>query len=590
MPEIMSFEDIKAKCTDLEGRYSELRQMFAKIDDAFLLRWASPPPNEIAKQFQTSSPNARNVVVGQTRLLKSAEPQFSVPVEETDLKSMEKSEDIEQICKVIWSASNKLAPFPTHYTAYDSAVLYGEVQIAIHSTKAMLEASKTNSDIASVKRMERIAKATPVFFEVMDPKSGYPEYDRFGLKSYYRKVEMYTGDILDIHGEAALMSLGSDARSNLVNYCDYLDDAIHVTWIEGKGPLTEDKNWEHGLPRIPIVCQITEGSSLFVKPEERQTPMLYTIIKSGLLERQHLSLSTIYYLVFNLGTSPLFIYEGADEDMQVDFSVPGGVIRVRNGKLNMLDKRQILDRSLMAGWELSDQLGEQSTMYKQTMGQPVGGGNAPFAAISLLNSSGRQVLITPKDSCEHAFGVAMETALGIIRQDGGGKAKGKDRSMTIKASDIPEDVSLSCKIEVDLPQDKLQLANIAQMIKQSGLMPDRWIRETLLSAGQSDKLDKEIWSERAAQAMYQATMQQQMQQMMQAQQQQQAQGMPQPGGPGPGMPPGMPPGGPGPEGMVPPSAPTQRPTPGGEPPVGLPPTMAGMLPPSGANPAEGGMV
>jgi len=109
----------------------------------------------------------------------------------------------------------------------------------------------------------------------------------------------------------------------------------------------------------------------------------------------------------------------------------------------------------------------------------------------------------------------------------------------IAVADIPDDLIIDVKLEADLPQDKLQMANVAAIMKQNGFVSDEWIRENILNIGQSDEMTKKVVEEKfnemriqeyftgamkqelQAQIMQQMQQQAQQQQMMAQQQQQQ---------------------------------------------------------------------
>jgi hypothetical protein len=189
--------------------------------------------------------------------------------------------------------------------------------------------------------------------------------------------------------------------------------------------------------------------------------------------------------------------------------------------------------------------------------------------VSLLSQSGRLPLITPQRTAGWAIAKACKLALQWQKADGEGYGE-------LKASDIPERFKLEAGLEISLPQDQLQLANVAKMLK--GTVSDRWIRENILKIGQSDAMQKEIWTEQTQEAL----VMQFIQQMLAAQQQQQAAPMPGPGGPaGPGL--SSP--------MQPPMPQPPGPMAGMQPQLqGLPPEMAqgGGQPPDGTLPPEGG--
>jgi hypothetical protein len=126
--------------------------------------------------------------------------------------------------------------------------------------------------------------------------------------------------------------------------------------------------------------------------------------------------------------------------------------------------------------------------------------------------------------------------------------KGSSQLLELDPNIIPVDVSVDATIDVDMPQDKLQNANVASMIVDRGLASRAWARESLLNINQTEEMEKKIIKENITnvllqefatgnmermitQKVMQQLQQQQMmeqQQMMAMQQQQMGQGMPMP--------------------------------------------------------------
>lgn len=571
------FANIQAHADELKSKFSERDAMDDEMEQMYLMDWTAEKPTNSA-QKTTISPQPRNAVKGIINLMTAADPVFSVPYDQNDASLREQSEKLEKAARAMWYTAGRVRQTPVHYDAVTSAALFGEVHMGVTLTADMLAAAKGGSK-ASLARIERIAKRTPVLFDVYDPRTGYPEFDEMGLSVYYRRAEVKSGTILDRWGEKAVeVGLRPLSRFETIYLCDFWDMEWHVTWIEGRSmPLMME---QHNLPVIPIICQITDGSSLHGDEEYKRQPPLYTLWKSGLWLRQNLALSVLYTNAFNIGANPMYLHKTAGEPLDMDWDVPGGVVHIRPGEdFAAVDKRTI-DPSVMTAWQLAEDLGTQSTIYKQALGEPLGA-NAPYSSVALLAQAGRLPLVSIQRRTSEAIGSAMETALRILKETGKQAAmQGRDSVIKLKASDIPDDVTIEAKLDIDLPQDMLQQANVAQLVTKSGLMSTRWARENLLKEGQSGQMQREIWSEQAADIFGKIAMQQQAErlkaQFAQVQQQGQApQGMPQ-----------MPPGAPMPQGMPPAGRPEM---PGAAMQGGLPQVQGGAIPAQMPMDIEGGM-
>jgi len=556
----IEFNEIKERCDDLEAQYSGRNEMLDKVEEIFLMDWQDKPTGDVKL---TISPSGRNTALGAIRLLTSTEPKFSIPYEKSNDEARKQSEPIEKAADAMWYTSGRIRQCPIHFDVVSSAVIFGEVHIGITSTKD-LSANAKGASKATMKRLEYIEQMTPYMFEVFNPKMGYPEYDGLGMSAYYRKTKVKTGEVLDRWGKKA-QELGLDPgqRFDDVDYCDYWDNEIHVAWIDGKGGYLMMA--EHKLPCIPIVAQIVDGSTIHSDMEYQRQPFLYTLQKSGLWERQNLSLTVMYSLVNWLGNNPQFIFKGLnpDSDVQFDNTVPGGIVKILAGEDFGPMAKNILDPSLMQSMEIADRLAMESTMYQQALGQPMASGTA-YSTVALLNQAGRLPLTTIQRRASWGIGRAMEIAMMLLK-DGGGKAsmKSKTGELELKAADIPDKLLFDVSLEIDMPQDERSNAEVAIKLSsgEDPIASKRYTREKIMGIEQSEDMEREIAMERFLKAILAGQTNALIQKAQMA-------GQPQP-------PPGMPPQ----DQMV------SRPPPGamGQPPPGMeqgpPPGMEQGLPP-----------
>jgi hypothetical protein len=452
-------------------------------------------------------------------------------------------------------------------------IMFSEVQIAVTKTSDLVRHAQGASKAAQI-RAEQVAARTPYLFDVWHPKTGYPEFDSLGLRAFYREIETNSGNVMDEFGQPARDLFPDGNRYQQVTVCHFWDYEIRASWLRGhEKPLILEK---HGLPFIPIVCQLGEGSKMFERPEQQRQPFGYTLWKSGLWERQNLALTVLYTLIFTMGNAPMFTYLHNDPDapLEVDHSVPGGVVYLSAGEKFEQVPKNAVDPALMQGLEIADKKAGESTIYGQTLGEPLGG-NAPYSMVALLHQAGRLPLVVPQRKAQWALGEAARIALRWMKEDTG-QADYSRLLGELMPADIPDTFEVSASLEINLPQDELQNAQAANIVSQGEdpLVSRKHAREKYLNIRQPEDMTREIWDERAAnlKAMQyfvgeMERLQMRLQQIMQPQMPMQP-GMPPPGQPGmppPGQP-GMPPGGP--PGQMPAPAPMGQPA---GPPMGGPP-------------------
>lgn len=553
---IDAFKNAKDHGEELYATHSSARAIHKKIDEMINMKWSGQPDVQNVKV--TISPSVRNQFMGAVRILTSTDPQINVPYDKNSAQSIAMAENIEKICKAVWYHSGRLLQKPVHYDLTNALLRYGQFHLAVTDTTDLLEHYRNGmTNKATLARYERIAKYTPFLFTPIDPKTGSAQFDAYGLTAYYRQTETTYGNIRSMFGDRE--SYATKKATEVVTYKEYWSLEHHFTWIDAEDIpfIGADNNGEHGLPIIPIVVQSAEGVAFEKDPELKSQSFLYGVQKSEMWERLNLINTLNFTNLFAYAMQPAFVHEKGEQDSEIvpDFSVAGGVLHLNPGDKFGPMKREVINQDIMFSKQMLDQQIEESTMYKQALG---GGdpGNAAFSTIALLSQSGRLPLIAPQRCGGAGIGQAFETMFALMKDNPTKRTYLSEHGLEqIKTAEIPDDLIIDVKLEADLPQDKLQMANVAAIMKQNSFVSDEWIRENILGIGQSDDMTKKIVEERFADmrieeyftgAMRQEIelqIQQQMAQQM-AQQQQMMQQPPMPQGmPQGAMPQGMPPGG-----------------------------------------------
>lgn len=559
-------KDAQEFAMQLKQQYSARNVMYRAMDDMYFVRDEEEAARR--KLFEnmkiTRSPDAKSAIDGFIRLLGSTDPKISVPIDPDMMGGDTLSSKLEIMADTMLQAAGRIGGDPIHYDILRSAALYSEIHISVESTQdELLRLQDMDANLgdykAQIARAEKAAELTPYLFHVTNPIDGYPEIDGLGLRNMYRETKMTVGALIDKWGKRAQLAVDSGKnkrynRFDVVTVGDLWDLENRHVWIQGiERPIWQDK---HNLPFIPWVVSYVEGSRLFQRPEEQRMPFLYSLWKSGLWKRENLALTVFYTQLFALGTAPVLKHtlgpNGNIDSVNLDYTRPVNVVHVPEGDdLVEMDNR-IVRPEVMQGFELAERKIAEATIYKQALGESLGG-NAPFSSLALLSQAGRLPLVMAQRKSEWAIADMLQMAFEWMRYDKGQyKSKYMKKHVDIKAGDIPENLQIEVSLDIDLPQDKLSQSQIAMNLVERRLASMEWARREFLQIDQSDVMDEQIWSEQAAQAIAQAQIQTMVQQaMLQAQQQQaaaqqaqqiamqgQQQGAPTPGG---GMMPGIPP-------------------------------------------------
>jgi hypothetical protein len=563
-----SIEQAMQHAQDLVNDYASQKEMMEDVDKMYFMDWDDKPSG---REFKfTTSPSARNALLGAIRLMTSTEPLFNVPYDKNKKEAKAPSEKIEKLCKTVWYHSGRFRGVPLEQPAIESLLRYGMMCLAITDTEDLKKMfDKKGASKAQKQQIQRLVDTTPYLVEAWDPKGVYPEWGRFGLNSLYRTVQMTIAEVIDQFGENVVnkvLSLDNYTPNEIVQYADYWDLEKHMAWIsstasEGETIIAGDPivDENHNLPCIPIIVQTSEGSYIDSEREYQAMPFLYTILKGDLWERQNLELTYMYTNLFNLAANPTYLYQTIGEDeLDVDYSIPGGVIKLRPGEQYRMLEKDVVNKDMLQGLQVADRLFEESTIFRQALGGMGGlGANAAFSTVSLLHQVGRLPLVSPQKRGGWGIGSAMETMFYLMKDKGKKrKLKTKEGFMEFDPDEIPDDLIIESRLEVDLPQDQMNQANIAHLVTQAGLASRRWAREKILNIGQSDEMDKEIWNDQASAQEFERILSNFMREQMMREEAMRQQGQQQGAQmPPEGMPPqGMPQQGPPMRGMVSPGS------------------------------------
>ena len=489
--------------------------MYRDIDEMYLMTWSGGSGKQWAKAEVRISPDARNQAVGAVRLMIATDPIFNIV--NTDMKQGV-ADKVEKLVNKIWDAAGRANGNPIHYDAILSAILYSEIHTAITSTASLVQAAKDNG--RGQARAEALAARTPFIIENWNPKDGHSEFDKFGLSGYYREVETTPAKVLSDFGNLAPQAMRDRNQYSKITLKSFWDVENAAHWTDDGVLVCQP----HKLPFIPIVVQTTEGSKLWTKPEEARQPLLYGLLKSGMWSMQNMIYSVLYTVIRDMGVTPMFKHTtppGQDgKVLELDYDEKPAVVELVAGEqFDSIINKGLIDPAVAQGLDIATQKGQESTIFPQALGGSLPN-NSTFSSLSLISQQGRLPLIGTQKRGGWGIGSIAEMCLAMMVVDGTNPG---DIGSTLKLSDIPKNVQVEAILDVKLPQDKLQQANIATMITQGDdpLMDKEWTRKNILNEAQSGDVDRRIWTEKATALMFQQFVQQQ----LQAAQMQQQQGM-----------------------------------------------------------------
>lgn len=502
---MLDYEEAKEYAFELVEMNSQRNVKWDKMEDQYWMRW---PGEDRARRIKdvkiTKSPRLRNAIKGAMQLLTAADPQITVPEDENAKSVKPISSKLEKWARATWFQAGRVRGNPLHYDMVLSAFLYSEVHVGIMSTLDLVDSVEGGSE-AQVNRMKNIRNVTPYMFEVYNPRYGYADYDTFGMRAFLQQYERTAHEIMGEWGSSEevknylRMSSEDKKMKSKYTYNSLYDLTHRYVWVDDhKEPFLAEP---HDLPFIPFVATRVDGSTLFSKEADRREPFLWTIVESGIPERQNLVLTVLYTLAYQLGANPTYVAKVMDPNrvLEVDHRA-GGIIKIRPDEDLRPLQRDVIDPSLIEAWRTAIELEMESTIYRQTLGAPVTG--ETYSGTALLHQAGRLPLTVPQKKVSWAIGEALTKAMIWMKKTGGqSKAAYEEMSVTLEKDDIdmiPDDLQVRAELDLAMPHDTQAAANAAVMLTtgENPLVSKEWALENLMRIHQPDEEMKKIWKER----------------------------------------------------------------------------------------------
>jgi len=508
---VYDFEECKALFTEAASQFSTRKTIFDKQENMFFLKDSKLPT--AAHIRKVIAPDPRNYVLGATRLMTATRARWEVPRLLNADSLSEVASTIERACDAILTISGQITNRPVEVEAALSAFLYGEVQLKVINTKAMMEGLTG----AKLERAKYVNARTPLILQVVNPKIGYPLYDIDGLSVYASEEKVMVNYLRSRFGED---KLPGKKLTEKVDFYELWSDTTHCCWAAGEtDPFLLVENT---LGFIPVVGEIVEGSDFFVEETQpSRQPLMYTYAESGLWEAQNMALTIMSSLALSIAATPMMVLEQAQAGDDIEVStdmIPWGLVKTPPGSKFTSLLKQVIDPSIIKINELAEQKGMESSLYRQALGEPLGN-NAPFSMVSLLSSAGRLPLVPYQRCINHVLGKAMFAGLQMCKAGGVSKTKlnGVEGVVEIDFDTLPENFVLEAMLQISVPQDERE--NVAIAVQATAgdnpLVSLEYARKTWLNIGQSDVMQKDIWTEKQLSLMNQLDLQAQLEQRKQ---------------------------------------------------------------------------
>jgi hypothetical protein len=170
----------------------------------------------------------------------------------------------------------------------------------------------------------------------------------------------------------------------------------------------------------------------------------------------------------------------------------------RGDTLDPLDSKGMLPPEVQRLSEITGGLIDESTMYSTAFGEK-NFNSQTFSETSLLQQAARLPLIGPQRLGGFGISSTIEMALMMLKERGISFDK---NGYQIKASEIPDDIEVKAKLDVILPQEKLQMVNIGLNMQKLGI-PDEYIQNNLMGITNTKELKRQFVQQQAEASLLQ---------------------------------------------------------------------------------------
>lgn len=452
------FDKLRERANRLVRSHSGRDTMFRAMKKMLFMEWDEKPGDEWIKE--TMSPDPYNAIIGIVRLLVSTEPQISVAADENDPASREAADKLEKALHAIWAKANDRPFWSVHYDVALAAVLFSEIAIQISNLTEVVRWAEVQGK--STAELEEAARRMPFVYEVCDPETVYPQFGAFGLRSALRRYRRPAWQVKEFWGDKA-GDIADEDEYREVEYNDWWDPQWRCVWTSAQdGPILLEK---HELPFIPWSCSLVMGSSMFNEPHRQRFPLLYPVWKGKWWHRQNLEL-TLLYSFASLMANPTWVVKTASgRSVEIDLSQPGGQIALQAGESIEPLARELINDAITAGLDIAGGKVTDSTLPKVVFGQAPGA-SMSYSALNMLSQGGRLPLVPIEQNSGKALAAALAKTLRWIHHSGQDVSLyNVGRLADIGPEDInPDHIEVRVKLKADIPQDRLQLANVVSLL------------------------------------------------------------------------------------------------------------------------------
>lgn len=487
------FEHIRTIAEELVAEGAARNAMFEEVQKIFEMQWDRRP--ETSHIREVVSPGGHNVIRGMVNIMSSCRPRFNVPCNEGDSTDEARRDLVERAVRVMFErvndarGENLFGQWALSGALFDMMV--GKMVRTRDHARMLQKHADRRGRKGDKKRLDRqiadyyeLAETHPFLVDPVTPSSVFIRRGPMGIEYLVEKRRRPVHAIRQEFGETACPQ---HKLTDSIWYMEYWDRYQYCKWVESDDePFVLD---EYDYPSfIPYIVHEVNGTELFGRTA--LFPILYPLYKGELWESANVALTMWRSNLFALGNPTLIAVGKSAHEAEIPKHLAGGRVNLEHGDSIGQLQLNLVPNDLREFYNAVRILEEESTINKMVFGKPPENILA-YSTVNLLVQGARHSIVALQEAMSRMGTEMARKMLRWIKESGESERLYGDRyTITLTPDDInAQTLLIQAEFRPEIPQDRLQLANMAKMLVDSGILSKHSARSLSGSAQPDEEED-----------------------------------------------------------------------------------------------------
>lgn len=492
----MAVEEYQKLAQKLMEQNADRNKAFDAYADMYHMKWSLPAglePYDFIHKRVTSEPH--DAIAAGVRVLSATSPKVKYMPLREDRANQKMAGERER--NLLWhlKSANRKRPASVEADIVQSALMYSATAAMVVDLEWQMRMTKSEELKERLKKSRRDSRFVVVTYP---PRDVYTRRSSLGLEGVLLVQKREAQEVMAEWGDKRLKEAAQAGK--MVKYCDWMDHKHRCVWVEpadGGMDTIALMDGPHGLDFFPWVA-LMGGSTLEHEEEHKYHPMLYPIYQSESWDTVNaLETLMVTEAIVQAFKKDVFLEGAANQSVEMDYTDPSGIAKLPAGVTpRQVQKSQVDQVKMQMIERLRGQI-ETSTVSRVLMTGEMSNADS-FAALNLATQTATGALRPAKQLAEKTLAEiftlmlmwAAKTGIGLDAYEKGG------RRLRIPADEIATDaIYIECELTPDLPTDRLQRANTAAILVNTGMMSKQMAMEQ--QGIEDPALEfKKMWKER----------------------------------------------------------------------------------------------